>query len=318
MGNTTTRTREFTWKDTEEPHATRRKEILTKYPEIKTLFGPDIRLLPSVTLLVASQLALAYYTKDLSWSLYILTAWVVGGTISHSLSLATHELSHGLCFETEFANDALGMIANCGQDIPSSVTFKKYHLEHHQRQGHDQIDVDIPTRLEAYLFESTLGKMIFIALQPLFYALRPVMVYPKPLSIKEVVNIMVVFLSNIMIYRNWSLASVGYLWLSDLLGLGIHPIAGHFIAEHYEFIANQETYSYYGPLNYLTFNVGYHNEHHDFPRISGFNLPLVRKMAPEYYDTLPQHPSWPMVVWNFCFDTSVSPFSRIKRFHISS
>lgn len=48
-------------------------------------------------------------------------------------------------------------------------------------------------------------------------------------------------------------ASLGYLWLSDILGLGMHPISGHFIAEHYEFIHGQETYSYYGPLNYVTF-----------------------------------------------------------------
>jgi len=90
-------------------------------------------------------------------------------------------------------------------------------------------------------------------------------------------------------------------------------MSGHFIAEHYEFIDGQETYSYYGPLNYLTYNVGYHNEHHDFPRVPGRLLPKVREIASEFYDPLPHYTSWSRVLIDFVFFKNMNGYCRIKR-----
>ena len=53
--------------------------------------------------------------------------------------------------------------------------------------------------------------------------------------------------------------------------------------------------------------------HHDFPSIPWTRLPALRALAPEFYDTIPCHPSWPMVIFNFIFDDRVGMFARAKR-----
>src|SRR5947207_162691 len=59
--------------------------------------------------------------------------------------------------------------------------------------------------------------------------------------------------------------------------------------------------------------VGYHNEHHDFPSVAWTRLPALRALASEFYDIMPSHPSWPMVTINFIRDKEVGLFSRAKR-----
>jgi len=93
----------------------------------------------------------------------------------------------------------------------------------------------------------------------------------------------------------------------------LHPLGARWIQEHYLIDKNQETYSYYGPLNLLAFNVGYHNEHHDFSSIPWNNLPKLRAIAPEYYDNLIYHKSWTKLLFHFLFDKDLSLYSRTLR-----
>lgn len=309
--------KEFTRVNTEEPHKARRKEILAKHPEIKDLFGPDIRLLPSILALVVLQLSMSMYAVRLPYWQWFLLAYSAGGTLTHWLSLGNHELAHNLCFKATWKNELLGVVANFAQGLPSSLTFKKYHLEHHYYQGDDVIDMDLPTEWEGRVFNTTAKKVLWVFLQPFFYAFRPVIMNPKPPTVKEIVAFAAVIAFDFVFGYFFSFKAVFFNLLSLMLGMGLHPVAGHFIAEHYTIQQhnNQETFSYYGPLNYVAFNVGYHNEHHDFPRIPGFKLPQVRAMAPEYYDTLVYHTSWCVVIYHYITDPSVGPYSRVIRPH---
>lgn len=63
----------------------------------------------------------------------------------------------------------------------------------------------------------------------------------------------------------------------------------------------------------LTEQVGYHNEHHDFPSVAWTKLPELRRIAKEFYEPLPAHKSWPYVTWKFITDPNVGMWSRAKR-----
>ena len=69
--------------------------------------------------------------------------------------------------------------------------------------------------------------------------------------------------------------SVFYLVVSSLFSIGFHPMGARWVAEHYAVHPEQETYSYYGIANQMAFNIGYHNEHHDLPKIAWSKYELI-------------------------------------------
>lgn len=303
-----------------EPHVIRRQEILAKYPQIEKLFGSDWRPAPFVVALVVIQLYLARESTKWSNLVFFLVAWIYGGAASHALSLMTHELSHDLLFGDNLGiskgklNQWFGIFCNVGMGVPSSTMFKRYHMEHHIHQGDAEMDQDIPTAWEGRFFTNTPLKAIWLLLQPAFYALRPTFVRPKKMFLMDMVNTLVIICSDSLVVHFFGWKSLLFLVASTLLGMGFHPVAGHFIAEHYVFPGDKvETYSYYGPLNWICWNVGYHNEHHDFPRIPGWRLPQVRAIAPEFYNNLPRHKSWTYVLWKYVTDSDIGPYNRVVR-----
>jgi sphingolipid delta-4 desaturase len=304
---------EFEWSYTDEPHYSRRKEILAKYPQIKELFGHDPNTKYVCTFWVVTQLLLAWLVNNANYTAIFIIAYFYGGYAAQALFLGMHEISHNLAFAKPIYNKWFGCFANIATVVPHFSMFQRFHMEHHQYQGTEGIDVDVPSRWEGDFFTTPLKKAIWVFVQVGFYVTRPFFVKPKSPGKWEAINWSITFFVNFLVLYYWGFKSLVYLLASALFAGGLHPSAGHFISEHYVFIKGQETYSYYGPLNLLTFNVGYHNEHHDFPRIPGSRLPQIRAIAPEYYDTLPCHHSWVQVIYDYIFDPTVGPYSRIMR-----
>lgn len=308
-----TREQEFYWSEEREPHFGRRKQILKDHPEIKKLFGINPRLKYVTVALVLVQFTVAFFANQLSLIPFLLVTYFVGATIAQALFLAVHEITHYLAFKSKKANNWLAIFANLPIVAPFAISFQIYHAKHHWDQGKEHVDTDIPTYAEANFFKGVLGKLVWSLNQMLFYAFRPLFVHPIKLEKWQIYNIIfqVTAMAIILPFVGW--AGLGYLLLSLLFAGSIHPTAGHFISEHYVFKEGQETYSYYGPLNKITFNVGYHNEHHDFPQIPGSRLPELKKLAPEYYDPLLSYNSWVKLLISFIFNKEISLFSRVKR-----
>ncbi|KAI5895038.1 uncharacterized protein SCHCODRAFT_02686503 [Schizophyllum commune H4-8] len=307
---------DFLWLMTEEPHRSRRAAIMKAHPEVTKLMGYTPVTKYVVAFVVALQLSIAVYlrnTHPLSWK-FILIAYAIGGTANHNLFLAIHEITHNLAFKSIWANKSLAIFANLPIGIPYAAMFKRYHMEHHRYLGEDGVDTDLPSHLELICLNNVLGKVFFATFQIFFYALRPGFVRSQTLTKWHAANFAVVLLSDYILIKNFGIVPYIYLLMSSFFAGSLHPCAGHFIGEHYLWDGlEQETYSYYGPLNILAYNVGYHNEHHDFPSVAWTRLPALKALAPEFYDTIPSHPSWPMIIVNFIRDPEVGIFARAKR-----
>jgi sphingolipid delta-4 desaturase len=288
---------------------------MRKYPEIRALQGYDPKAALILIALVAAQLGLAAYFQlsGASFWLLLATAYFVGAVCNHWLGMGLHECSHDLVLRGERANRWLAIFANLPIVVPSAMSFRRYHLDHHTYLGIEGRDNDLSNRREAELIGNSAPLK---ALWLVFYVFFAVFArgFFNPPNRWEWTNILVQLAFNASLVALLGWTAVGYLLLSTFFGYGAHPVAGHFVHEHYLWDGNeQETYSYYGPLNAVNFNVGYHNEHHDFMGIPGSRLPELRRIASQEYGALKSHDSWVLVWWRFVRDRDITHFSRMIR-----
>lgn len=323
---------DFYWTYQEEPHRSRRHAIIKAHPEVTKLCGPEPLTKWVVGGVGLLQFTCAFLLRNepfMSWKLW-LCAYVIGATCCHNIFLAVHEMSHNLVFKKPIWNKVFGVFANLPIGVPYSAGFGPYHLLHHKFLGDAQYDTDLPTKLEAVVFSTFAGKLFFTTFQIFFYALRPMMVVKMAFTNIHFLNIVVQVVADYLLVSTFGWRPLQYLLLSAFLAGSWHPIAGHFIAEHYIMETKQqnipdrlstptndfappETYSYYGPLNILVYNAGYHNEHHDFPYIPWTRLPELNRIASDFYEPLPSHYSWSKVLVDFVRDPRVNLWSRVKR-----
>lgn len=288
--------------------------MLAKYgAEIRKLYGYDPSTAVQVMSVTLFQIGMAYFMRNASWTSIFVLGYIISGTCNQNLFCAQHELSHFLALKKPAHNKVLSILSNCPLVVPSATTFRKYHQEHHSHLGVDGWDVDLPTMFEASWISHSVVKFMWIVCYIIVYGVRPMLVRPKSVGAQDLANVAVVvgFDAALVYFAGWK--ALVYLMVGTVFGGGLHPMAGHLIAEHYMFQKGQETYSYYGPMNNLTYNVGYHNEHHDFPQIPHTRLWQLREIAPEFYKPLKHHTSYLYVIWCFLTDTEVGPWTRMRR-----
>lgn len=299
-----------------EPHRNRTKEILKQHPEIRQLIGKTRLTFWLIVLLVAMQMALAVFVNNYNWWVVFIAAYLVGAFIDHSLFVLIHECTHKLIFKNPVANKLAGILANTPLVFASSVSFEKYHLKHHSFQGVYEIDGDIPGKGEAKLINNFfIGKAIWLLLYPFFQLFR----LSRIKEVKAIDNwvifnwiVQIIVMSAVCYFLG--IQAFIYLLLSFFFSVGLHPLGARWIQEHFLTHGDeQETYSYYGKMNTIAFNVGYHNEHHDFPSVPWNKLPQIKKAAPAYYTSLHSHNSWLKLFFRFLFDQEISLFSRVVR-----
>lgn len=307
---------DFVYSTSGEPHRIRTRKILKEHPEIRELIGKNPMTFWVIVGIVGFQIGMAALVAHQPWWVVLIAAYLLGAFADHALFVMIHECAHSLLFKGKVPNRLAGMLANIPLVFPSSVGFERYHIKHHSFQGVHELDADLPNKWEAKLINSSfIGKALWLLLYPFVQLLRIGRLKEiQPIDSWNLLNLAVQIVGVGAIWFFLGPYALIYIVASFFFSIGLHPLGARWIQEHYLVEDEiQETYSYYGPLNTVAFNVGYHNEHHDFPSIPWNKLPQIKARAGEHYNNLHFHKSWTGLFFRFLFDREISLFSRIVR-----
>jgi sphingolipid delta-4 desaturase len=315
-----TRATHFLKTAAKRPHALRQRAILEAHPEIKQLFGHDRRTFFITLGIVVMQTAIAGFFGHLglaTWWLALLGAYGFGAFANHALFVVIHDAGHNTIFERIVFNKWAAILADLPNVFSTAIGFRCYHTKHHSHLGDYDYDADLPSHWEARIFgHSLLGKAAWMFLFPALQLTRLGRLRGSvPMWGRwTYINFACILAYDIAIFYFFGANALLYLFASFWFSVGgLHPLAARWVQEHFTFDPAQETFDYYGPLNRIQLNIGYHNEHHDFPEVPWTRLPQLKKMAPEFYDDLKFHRSWFELFFKFIFDPRFTLYSRVDR-----
>jgi sphingolipid delta-4 desaturase len=304
----------------QRPHPVRRRAILNAHPEIAGLIGSDSLTAVITLAVVLGQTAIAAVFGSLGFSYWwaaLLAAYGIGAFANHAMFVVIHDATHNCVFESNRLNKWAAIVADLPNAVPTAMGFRCYHMKHHSHLGDYDYDADLPSRWEARFFgQNSLGKAAWFFFFPFLQLFRlnrlkgTVPMWGR----WTFINASCIIAYDLIILALFGPAALFYLFMSFWFSVGgLHPLAARWVQEHFTFDPEQETSGYYGPLNLIALNIGYHNEHHDFPDIPWRRLPEVKRLAPEFYNGLRTHQSWAGLFFQFIFDPRFSLFSRVDR-----
>jgi sphingolipid 4-desaturase/C4-monooxygenase len=320
-------------------HRERARSMLKAHPEIKQLFGTDASTAFWCLAASGAQVALALAVSRGPWWLVLLAAYLIGSSLNIMLFQLGHECVHGLVFKRPRWNRLLFTLTTLPMFLSSHHTWWPEHLVHHTDMGAKKDFITrrrsffLITRLTSPLFVPyslimlvlQVGRTIVGLVMYLFGSLLLGRLRPGPRTLAVLADSHLVSGYEKEGFQRWAVwypllnlalcialfaaggwKSIVYLFASQAFFTGfLQPYClgwvlgiSHFHgAKRY-----QPTASHYGWLiNFVSFNAGYHVEHHDLMTIPWRKLPELRRIAPEYFDNLETIRSYTWLALQFVF-----------------
>eukprot|EP00854_Cymbomonas_tetramitiformis_P025139 gene25139-30675_t len=260
-------------------HIERRKKILKEFPEIASLEKPyPITILWCIVVVVtlwATTFLCGYIGK---WEATAILAFLVGTPLDRAVFSLSHELVN-MVIESRKKGNYLSPATGL------SVQKTYAHL--------------VVSKVLGMFAGELVMKPLMIA-RKLTGAniLTPPDPFPKGAPKFLVDDIIQEAAGLLTLYVACQLLSLSFLhgWLFCFLTkaydeLAVHPFAAYFLITHMSVFGEdscQPTMSTYGSslISAVYFNVNYHVEHHDFPRVPWVHLPKITAIADKWYSDL--------------------------------
>ena len=286
-------------------HDKRRAKIRKDHPEVRELYGHDARTQLAMVAVTIAHFGIARSLARATLGPWLGATLIVGPTVAHALGVLIHEASHNLVAKETPVNKAWGLFLNLPLGAPAAMEFRAQHLLHHRHLAEVDAatgkDTQAPTMAEdAWVGTSPLRKLASFTLGRFYWQGRPAS--KVPFDGWMLANWLTSFGAIALVGATWGAAPTLYLLCSSLLAFGPHTFGARRLSEHLPVRQGQPTNSYYGPLNAVSFNVGYHVEHHDFPNIAWTRLNKLRTVATDEYDELFAFTSWTKLITSYLTD----------------